>query len=63
VRLPVDGRFIAETEAFALRFTCDDCLHYLAESGRCAHFWPNAEHQGLPEPGQFVVFCKEFEVL
>jgi hypothetical protein len=63
VRLPVDGRFLKEIERFALRFTCADCLHFLAETSGCAHFWPNAEHRFLPRADAEVVFCKEFELL
>ncbi len=63
VRLPVNPAFLMEAEQFALRFTCDACLHFLPASGTCAHFWPNADHKTLSPVARFVVFCKEFELL
>jgi hypothetical protein len=63
VRLPVDSLWWSEVERFALRFTCVDCLHFLAATDGCAHFWPNAEHKAPPRSGTHVVFCKEFELL
>jgi hypothetical protein len=63
VRLPVDPAFLGEANRFALRFTCDACLHFLPATGTCAHFWPNAEHKTLSPAATVVVFCKEFELL
>lgn len=64
VRLPIDPRFIAEAQRFALRFTCEDCLRYDKDSGACAHEWPNQEHLRITweSPPREVVFCKEFEL-
>jgi hypothetical protein len=63
MRARVDVRFLNEMSEFALRFTCGDCLHFLADEGRCAHEWPNHDHRAPPGAGEpEVVFCKEFEV-
>ncbi len=62
MRLAVDPRFLAEAQRFELRFTCENCLYFLEDTGGCGHLWPNAEHRTVPRTG-FVVFCKEFELL
>jgi len=53
-------RFLEESKRFALRYTCDDCAHFLRET--CAHGYPIGERRGrVLEIGDEVVFCKEFE--
>ena len=61
MRVVVGEGFGVEAEQFTLRFTCADCFHYLADTGGCAHEWPNQEHMDL-RPAREVVFCKEFEL-
>lgn len=62
MRLPVDAQFLHEVERFALRFTCESCVHFLVSAGVCGNAWPTDEHMSLPVAGGRVVFCKEFEV-
>ena len=76
MRQRVDPRLLLEIEHWKLRFTCPDCVHYMgaeggAEGGRmgtktgCAHLWPNAEHDHVPDAasiGKELVFCKEFDL-
>jgi hypothetical protein len=62
MRLPVDAQFLHEVERFALRFTCECCVHFVTSAGLCGNGWPTADHIRVPLPGERVVFCKEFEV-
>ncbi len=59
----VDLRLVEEARDHALRFRCDDCVHFDDASVRCAHEYPVAEHRPGPlTPGMVVVFCKEFDL-
>jgi len=60
MRIPADPQFFHDLAAFSLRFTCDDCRHFLREAQACAHEWPTEEHR-LPVR-DVIVFCKEFEL-
>ena len=63
MRTLVDARFIDEAEASALRFRCDDCVHFDMRSGECSHGYPVAPHRpGELMPGSIVVFCKDFDL-
>jgi hypothetical protein len=63
MRVAVDGRFRLESEAYAFRFTCRDCLLFIPEKEACAHEWPNGEHRDPPAAeADTVLFCKEFEL-
>lgn len=68
MRVVVDDRFTQEVRALDFRFSCADCGHRSARTGRCAHDWPDDEHREplLPPPGSpevVVSFCKEFELV
>ena len=67
MRVAADEQFLHEVERFALRFTCESCLHFDRSSDRerggCGNGWPTAEHRKLPAPGGLLVFCKEFETV
>ena len=58
-----DERFDDEAARFRLAFTCDECGHFDAARGACAHEWPDALHRlaRYQRPSDDVVFCKEFE--
>ena len=59
----VDERFREEAERFSLRFGCESCFAWNAETKRCAHEYPNEQHCGVDlEQADQVVFCKEFEL-
>jgi hypothetical protein len=74
VRQPVDSTLLTEIRERALRFTCPDCLYFLAASRSCAHGWPNHEHLEAPRAPasgdltdggaaqNHLVFCKEFDL-
>jgi hypothetical protein len=63
MRVAADEQFLHEVERFALRFTCESCLHFDRSTAGCGNGWPTAEHQNVPAPGGLVVFCKEFETV
>ena len=64
VRLPRTVEFDAEREVYALRFCCEDCAHFDAETERCRHEWPNESHrkQVGVDGASPLDFCKEFEL-
>jgi hypothetical protein len=59
-------RFDAEADEHRLRWTCPDCVHYLASIRACAHEWPNRDHTPPADAGERasreLVFCKEFDL-
>ncbi len=60
MRTPVTLQFLQESRAFALRYCCDDCVHF--RDPVCTHGYPEGERvsRDLRE-GDEVVFCKEFD--
>jgi hypothetical protein len=67
MRTPVDARLATEASRFALRFACEDCVHFAPERERtCAHGWPLRLRRSAldlaPSAGGAVDFCKEFEL-
>ncbi len=56
-------RVLQEIEAFRLRYACDDCAHFVAQSGdeACAHGYPLGERRRSLRVDDEIVFCKEFE--
>lgn len=52
-------RFPAERRRYRLVFTCEDCAHFVPDTGACAHGYPNEDHRAAE--GTRVVFCKEFD--
>ncbi len=65
MRSIVDARFLEERERFRLRHACEDCMHFDASAGECAHGFPTEEHRrarvDAVTVGDEVVFCKEWE--
>ena len=59
-----DERFERERRDFALRFTCEDCVHQDADTGECVHMYPNSEHRlsYYDSPGEWLLFCKDFDL-
>ena len=55
-------RFLDEARRFDLRYACDDCAHFEAVEGACAHGYPLGERRAraLREDDE-LSFCKEFE--
>jgi hypothetical protein len=74
MRTPVDARLLSEASRFALRFACDDCVHFAPERERadgdasrsCGHGWPLRLRRSALDPavtdGEPLAFCKEFEL-
>jgi hypothetical protein len=59
----VDLRLQQEAAHFRLRHGCEDCAHFVEETARCAHGYPNATHFRIAlAPGSEFEFCKEFEL-
>ncbi|MCB9556277.1 MAG: hypothetical protein H6707_09265 [Deltaproteobacteria bacterium] len=59
MKIDVDQTFFRESEAYALRYCCEDCTLFVDE--RCAHFWPTLDHRRAQQSQKTsVVFCKEF---
>jgi hypothetical protein len=51
----------AQARRFALRFACEDCIHFDAARALCAHGYPTDEHRAERLEQDAFVFCKEFE--
>ncbi len=64
MRQRLDARFRAQSEAHALRFTCEHCAHFNATTELCEYGFPTEEHRdAFYRPGATVlVFCKNFEL-
>ena len=54
-----DERFEEEAKRFALRWSCEDCVHFAHETQTCSHGYPTEQHRRKARP---VVFCKEWEL-
>jgi hypothetical protein len=64
LRTRVDEQLRVEAERFELRFTCEDCAHFVPERAACAHGYPTEAHRGLDlRVVSSFEFCKEFELL
>jgi hypothetical protein len=62
--VPRDERFDEERERSGLRFTCEHCAFFHEPTGRCIHGFPNEQHRlsFYDAPGDWIVFCKDFEL-
>jgi hypothetical protein len=59
----VDDRLRRETARFALRFTCESCVHFAPESQACANGFPTTPHREIDLARvRQVEFCKLFEL-
>lgn len=57
--------FALERAQFALKFCCEECVHFVASDESCAHLYPNELHKKSSfERGaaKYGTFCKEFEL-
>ena len=68
MRTPVTLRLLDEARRFALRYACDDCVHFVVASAssaadeRCAQGYPLGERSARAlVVGDELAFCKEFE--
>ena len=60
MRTKIDLHFLREAEAFALRFACEDCVHW-NDTGACTLEYP-AEPRRDALAGESLMFCKEFDL-
>ena len=64
MRTLVTDELRREASAFSLRFTCEDCAHFVVELGACAHGYPTEAHRSLTLANLTTLeFCKEFELV
>ncbi len=62
MKTKVTPQLLAQSQQFSLRFACQDCAYFEADSRTCSEGYPNHEHLDarLVEPE--VLFCKLFEL-
>ena len=59
----VDERLRREARQFALRFTCEVCLHFDAQLSECANGYPTEPHRARDlDSLRQLVFCKMYEM-
>lgn len=64
MKTAIDERLRREAAAYALRFTCEHCAHFVEEERACAHGYPSAPHRSLDLARLTTLeFCKEFELV
>ena len=61
MRTRIDTTLRDEASRYGLRFACEDCAHFVAEPGACAHGYPPGPRLAAMD-GVEIVFCKEFEL-
>jgi hypothetical protein len=57
----VDERLLDEAARFALRFACEDCVHFDASTERCSLSYPAAPRRDALRRGHLEL-CKSFEL-
>ena len=57
-----DARLRDEVARFALRFACDDCVHFDREGERCLHGYPAEPRHDAIATRDEIELCKEFEL-
>ncbi len=64
MKTEIDERLRREAAAYRLRFTCEDCAHFVEGERACAHGYPAAPHRALDLATlRTLEFCKEFELV
>jgi len=64
VRTEIDERLRREAAEYRLRFTCEDCAHFVEAERACAHGYPAEPHRALDlATRSSLEFCKEFELV
>jgi hypothetical protein len=61
VRTRVDARLREEAARYALRFACEDCVHFEPGSGRCSLEYPASPRREALS-ADVLELCKEFEL-
>jgi hypothetical protein len=71
MRSRVDEQLRREVREFALRFTCDTCIHFEDDPGvqdapntshSCEHGYPTEPHRVRLELVTELSFCKDYEL-
>jgi hypothetical protein len=63
MRSVVDDRLRRESAQFALRFTCESCVHFAPEARNCVNGFPTDPHRDVDLGScREVIFCKLFEL-
>lgn len=64
MRTLIDARLRREATQFELRFTCEDCVHFVSEANACANGYPTRAHLAVQlDAAESLEFCKEFELV
>jgi len=63
---PITQAFLDEADRYQLRFQCEDCVYFNADTGACVHSYPNEPHRRTyfeDDPiGKVLIFCRDFEL-
>jgi len=63
MKTPVDPELRREARELRLRYGCEHCAHFDAESRGCAEGYPNAMHRDVSiDSATCLEFCKSFEL-
>jgi len=59
----VDAEFVAETERYHFRFTCEACAHFDVARRACGEGYPTDPHRRIElRRVEHLEFCKSFEL-
>jgi hypothetical protein len=60
----IDERLHSDIQVYALKYSCENCIHFEQQRGGCSlGFVPGPHRARAIEPGDTIVFCKTFELL
>lgn len=64
MRVPASLEFEAQRAQYALRFACEDCVHFERTQQVCSLSYPCRDHrrERYVWPYGDIVFCKAFEL-
>ena len=63
MKIYVDQRLRDEARRYALKFRCEDCVHFDPAREACSEGYPSEPHrQRELVLGEALLFCKHFEV-
>jgi hypothetical protein len=63
VKTVTDARLRDEAARFALRFTCEECVHFDLPRALCGNGYPPGPRDGsLARDASELAFCKEYEL-
>lgn len=64
MRIPQDQLFRDEQAQFLLKWNCEDCALFNAQTLECIHAYPTHRHRKsrYADPAADLLFCKDFEL-